>query len=208
MAYYKNIMERAVKKQIKDGINYPTQNGSLYKFFRNLHIIALAFASCMSFSYIFGFCIAVSENPDYIAEMPNIIIIGCVSLVLLGTLFMLKYMKNAIVACFFGGLNFVGAFSLLYIFQDLMMNSMSVGGVENASMSVINDNFYWRHLIPLSLVGICAIGMMVIVLIGYFKTKKVYNQILEIVYDNYNKIPSDERPDWEEYVNDYKLWIK
>ena len=53
--------------------------------------------------------------------------------------------------------------------------------------------------------ALCALGMVAVVVSAYFKTKKAYNKTLEIVYEAYNSIPTDERPDWEEYVSNYQF---
>jgi hypothetical protein len=47
--------------------------------------------------------------------------------------------------------------------------------------------------------------MALIVITAYFKTKKAYNRVMEIVYDEYNALPDADKPEWEDYIKNYEF---
>lgn len=197
MIYYENILQRAKTRQIKEGIRYPAKDGKLYNALKFFYIVAFIFGNVMNLMYILGMTIAMSDNTNLIIDIGSFItIIVCVVL-LIAALITSKFNKNVIVASVFGGVNLGAAITAIITFKNLMPDDTVAGG--------ININFYWRHLAPLAILALCAVGMALIVISAYFKTKKAYNRVLELVYDTYNSLPENEKPEWEEYVKNYEF---
>lgn len=197
---YQNVLERATQKQAKKGVSYPEKDGKLYNVFKFFYVIAFIFGNFMNLLYILGMTIAMTDNANLIIDVGSFVtIIVCVVL-MIAALIASKFNKNVIVASVFGAVNLGAALTAIFTFMHLMPDDTVAGG--------INISFYWRHLAPLSILGLCAVGMALIVIIAYFKTKKAYNEVLENIYYEYNKLPNEEKPDWEEYVKNYKFGKK
>ncbi len=197
MIYYENILKRAKERQIKEGISYPQKDGKLYNFFKFFYVVAFVFANIMNLMYILGITIAMSDNSNLIINMESFITIIICVVLFIAALIVSKFNKNVIVASIFGGVNLGAAITAIVTFMSLMPDDTVAGG--------INLNFYWRHLAPLGILALCAVGMALIVIIAYFKTKKSYNRVLELVYETYNALPENEKPDWEEFVQNYEF---
>lgn len=197
MTYYKNILNRTREKQYKAGISYPEKDGKLYNTLKVFYVLAFAFANIMNLMYILGMLIALSDSAIASANVGNIIAVSVCVVLMIAALVASKYNGNAIVASVFGGVNLGSAIALLLIFMNLMKDDTVVGG--------INVNFYWRHLAPLAIMALCAAGMALVVITAYFKTKKAYNKVLEQVYEEYNTLPAENKPEWEEYAENYEF---
>ena len=197
MIYYDNILKRAKDKQIKEGISYPQKDGKLYNAFKFFYIVAFIFANVMNLMYILGMTIAMTDNTNLIIEVGSFVTIIICVVLLIAALIVSKFNKNVIVASVFGGVNLGAAITAIITFKNLMPDDTVVGG--------ININFYWRHLAPLAILALCAVAMVLIVVVAYFRTKKAYNRVLELVYDTYNSLPDNEKPEWEEFAKNYEF---
>ena len=199
-AVYQNVLERAAQKQAKKGVSYPQKGGKLYNVFKFFYIVAFIFGNVMNLLYILGMTIAMTDDTNLIIDIGSFItVIVCVVL-LIAALIASKFNKNVIVASVFGAVNLGTALTAIFTFMHLMPDDTVAGG--------ININFYWRHLAPLGILALCAVGMALVVITAYFKTKKSYNEVLENIYYEYNRLPNEERPDWDEYVKNYKFGKK
>ncbi len=197
MKFNENILKRTREKQYKMGIKYPEKGGKLYNVFKFFYIIAFIFGNVMNLMYILGMIIALSDGANLSNNIGNVIAVAVCVVLMIAALVASKYNDNIIVASVFGGVNFGSALALVLIFKNLMPDDTVVGG--------INLSFYWRHLAPLAILALCAVAMTLIVVTAFFKTKKAYNKTLEIVYENYNSLPENEKPDWEEFVSNYQF---
>ena len=197
MIYYENILKRTQEKQIKEGISYPKKDGKLYNAFKFFYVVAFIFGNVMNLMYILGMTIAMSDNSNLVVDIGSFItVIVCVVL-MIAALVLSKFNQNVIVVSVFGGLNLGVAITAILTFMQLMPDDTIPGG--------ISVNFYWRHLAPLSIMAICAVAMALIVIVAYFRTKKAYNRVLELVYETYNSLSENEKPEWEEYVKNYEF---
>lgn len=197
MIYYENILKRAREKQIKEGIRYPEKGGKLYNFFKFFYIVAFIFGNVMNLLYILGMTIAMTDNTNLVIEMGSFITIIICVVLMIAALIVSKFNENTIVAAIFGSVNLGATVTAIITFKNLMPDDNVAGG--------ISLNFYWRHLAPLSIMAICAVGMALVVIIAYFKTKKAYNRVLELVYETYNSLPDNEKPQWEEFAQNYEF---
>lgn len=197
MIYYDNILKRAKERQIKEGVSYPEKDGKLYNFFKFFYVVAFIFGNIMNLMYVLGMSIALSDGSNLNIDVVSFItVIVCVVL-MIAALVLSKFNRNLIVASVFGGVNLGATITAIFTFMHLMQDNTVAGG--------ININFYWRHLAPLGILAICALGMALIVITAHFKTKKAYNKVLELVYDTYNSLPENEKPEWEDFVKNYEF---
>lgn len=197
MIFYDNILKRARDKQIKEGVRYPEKDGKLYNTFKFFYVVAFIFGNVMNLFYILGMLIAMSDNARFNVNAGNVIAVAVCVVLLIAALIMSKFNAKPIIASIFGVVNLGSAIGLLLVFMKLMADDTVAGGIKL--------NFYWRHLAPLAILAICAVGMAVIVVTAYLKTKKAYNRVMEIVYDEYNALPNDDKPEWEEYIKNYEF---
>jgi len=197
MTYYNNILERAREKEYKQGISYPQKDGKLYNTLKVFYVLAFAFANVMNLLYILGMLIALSDSAIATKNIGNVIGVAVCVVLMIAALVASKYNANVIVASVFGGVNLGSATALLLVFMNLMKDGTAVGG--------INVNYYWRHLAPLSIMALCAVGMALVVITAYFKTKKAYSKVLEQVYEAYNALPENDKPEWEDYAQNYEF---
>lgn len=197
MIFYDNILKRARDKQIKEGVRYPEKDGKLYNTFKFFYVVSFIFGNVMNLFYILGMLIAMSDNAHFNVNAGNVIAVAVCVVLLIAALIMSKFNAKPIIASIFGVVNLGSAIGLLLVFMKLMADDTVAGGIKL--------NFYWRHLAPLAILAICAVGMAVIVVTAYLKTKKAYNRVMEIVYDEYNALPNDDKPEWEEYIKNYEF---
>ncbi|MBO5358277.1 MAG: hypothetical protein J6A78_03045 [Clostridia bacterium] len=197
MTYYKNILERTREKQYKLGVSYPEKDGKLYNTLKFFYILAFAFANVMNLMYILGMLLALSDNAIATKNVGNVIAVSVCVALMIAALIASKYNANVIVASVFGGVNLGSAITLLLIFMNLMKDDTVAGG--------INLNYYWRHLAPLAIMALCAVGMALVVITAYFKTKKAYSKVLEQVYEEYNSLPENDKPEWEAFAANYEF---
>ena len=197
MIYYDNILNRVYERQRKSGVGYPERGGKLYNFFKFFFIVSTIFASLWGLFYIIATVMFWDEGMASDDIINFVLVTVCTALMLL-SLIALKFNKNLIAAGVFGGINIASAITLSILFYQ--MQSHSKNGLQ--------ISYYWRHLIPLIIAGICAIGLTVVVYIAYFGLKKAYNSLLEFVYSEYNTLPDGEKPEWEEYVKNYRFGQK
>ncbi len=194
MVFYDNILARAREKEYKDGIKYNQKDGTFYNICKWIYILAFAFTMVMNLLYISGMIMRFEDLKS--GMMYYLITPAVMTVVLIGCLILSKFNENYIVASVFGAVNLLSAVVLCVIFAYLMKDDVGLLG--------LSASFYWRHLIPLVILAVCSAIMALIVVNSYLKTKKSYNRVLEILYDEYNSFP-DDKPDWEEFVKNYKF---
>ncbi len=197
MVFYENVLKRAKEKEQKEGISYPLKDGKLYTTFKIVYFIALTFGMLMNLFYIIGMLMFNADLPAFDDYKARFISVIALSVVMLGLAVASKFNANNIIAYIFGGSNLICSGTLIYIFSTLMQDDTVKFGIK--------ISFYWRHLAPLLLVAISAAAMSLIVVFAYYRTKKAYNRVTEIIYDEYNSIPDYERPEWEEYLKNYEF---
>ena len=194
MVFHENILKRVRAKERKKGKYYPEKDGLLYNRFKFFYIVATLFANIWNLIFVVGVAVLKSEDETFFSQMTDYIIVTVCTLLLIGALIASKYNDNLIVALSFGGANVIASCVLIYIYAKMQMQANGI---------VLN--YYWRHLAPLSITALCALAMSIIVLTSYLILKKHYNEVLEEVYEDYNTLESDEKPDWDEYVKNHKF---
>lgn len=206
MAYFDNILKRAREKQLKEGISYPQKDGKLYNTFKWFYILSVIYQSLWSLIIVLTPLVLLGEweISKGVIDLGNkgiylkdyITITTCFCLLIL-SLFMLKFNHNMFAASFLGCVNSSAIIAMIFALKSFFKND----AVTNREPAI----YYYGYLIPLLIALICVIGMVVIVITAYFKTQKAYNKVLEIVYEQYNSLNDSNKPEWEEYVKNYKF---
>lgn len=193
MVFHENILKRVRAKERKKGKYYPEKDGLLYNRFKFFYIVATLFANIWNVIFVTGIAV-LAEDDVFLCKTSDYVIVTVSTLLLIGALVASKYNDNVIVASSFGIANVLASVVLIYIYAKMQMGANG-----------IVTNYYWRHLAPLSITALCALAMALIVIVAYLKLKKHYNEVLEEVYADYNNLESGDKPEWEEYVKNYKF---
>lgn len=196
MKFNENILKRTREKQYKAGIKYSEKDGKLYNLLKVFYILAMAFALVMNLMYVIGILLFI-DDPLFSSQIDTAIVVSVISAFLIAGLVISKYNDNIIIAFIFGGVNFLCALISILFFKNILTDDTVLGGLD--------VDFYWRHLAPNVIMAFCALGMVLIILTAYFKTKKAYNKILEIIYEEYNLLPENEKPEWEDFASNYQF---
>ena len=197
MVFNENVLARTRVKEIKEGVNYPKKDGKLYKSFKWLYVIAFVYTMVINFLYTSGMLLMWENLQKNSQNLYYFISVLVLTAFLIGALILSKFNNNFIVSLVFGGVNLASSAALIFIFANLMPDSLVKFGLK--------ISFYYRHLAPLLIIAICTAVMTFIVVSAYFKTKKAYSRVLEILYDEYNAIEDAEKPDWEDFIANYQF---
>ena len=196
MAFNENILNRVKEREQKSGVYYAKKDGNGYKICKWLYVLAFAFTMVINALYIIGILLIKSELPSNSTMNMNGFITVCIlTAVMLFVFILSKFNANPIVAGVFGGLNVILSVCFTIVYAQLLGNTYVN----------LPAKFYLVHLLPLSIILLCSVIMALIVINSYLKTKKSYNLVLEVLFHEYNALPDENKPDWEEFVNNYKF---
>ncbi len=197
MAFNENVLTRVREKEAKDGIFYSQKSGKLYKTSKWIYFSMLMVSAVINLFYILGFAIlfATDKVSNKSGSMYYATTFAAVTAVMLIMLIVSKFNKNAVVAAVFGTVNLVSALWLIVIFSRYY----------HEYLVYLDWKFYTLHLAPLVIFAAFSSIMAYVVVSSYLKTKKHYNRILEIMFEEYNKLPQENKPEWDDFLNNYKF---
>ena len=195
MKMYKSVLERVEIIKRKKGIVYACVSGGIYITFKVLFIFDFIYAMIIKSMYFLG--IALDTTPrvyEYItpAICTGILVLGC-------SLILFKHKTIGHILNIIGFLmTVVSAIILMFEFNNQLQNATEV---------MINHKFTWAHLLPLSLLLVFSLPMVVIANISYFKTRNLYNKVINDIYSKYSiEIANGEDIDeekWEEFLKEF-----
>ena len=195
MKMYKSVLERVEIIKRKKGIVYACVSGGIYITFKVLFIFDFIYAMIIKSMYFLG--IALDTTPrvyEYItpAICTVILILGC-------SLILFKRQTFAHILNVIGFIiTLTSAIILMFEFNNQLQNATEV---------MINHKFTWAHLLPLSLLLVFSLPMVVIANISYFKTRNLYNKVINDIYSKYSiEIANGEDIDeekWEEFLKEF-----
>ena len=196
MAFNENILKRAQEREQKMGIYYNKKGGMLYNVCKWLYVLAFVFTMVINALYIIGILLIKSELPSNSTMNMNGFITVCIlTAVMILMLILSKFNANHIIAGVFGGGNAITSVCLTIVFGQMLGNTYVN----------LPAKFYLVHLLPLSIILLCSLAMALIVINSYLKTKKSYNLVLEVLFHEYNALPDENKPEWEDFINSYKF---
>ena len=196
MAFNENILKRAKEREEKKGIYYHKKGDMLYNICKWIYVLAFAFTMVINSLYLVGIFIVKNELPSNTTINMNGFITVCIlTAVMLAMLVLSRFNANHIVAGVFGAGNVISCVFLTIVFAQMLGNTYVN----------LPAKFYLLHLLPLAIIVVCSLVMAGIVINSYFKFKKSYDMVLEVVFSEYNALPDDQKPEWDEFVDNFKF---
>lgn len=193
MKYYEGVLQRVRKLEEKNAIFYARPNGKLYNVFKVIYIIAFVYGNFNTLAYLLGMLVRYGGFlNEFFADTLTPAI--CLLLMIAGFVLLLK--KVHIVSAFF---NVIPATVLIFFFRHRLLDKFTIDSV--------NPKFYWRHLIPLILVIICAAWLVGIAVRAELRTRSQYTRVTENLYNLYkvNVVGGEEisEEQWDEFLQKY-----
>ena len=165
MKMYDSVLRRVKILEEKNGIKYTTTDSKLYKGLKLAFIILFSYAMLIKSFYFLGAVIASQLKLQIIT--PAV----CTALIITG--FVLVLCKQHIIGT---SIITVSCAVLIFTFGGMLIDSYT----EKLLLK-----FYWAHLIPLLLLVILSVWMKVIALIAKVRLERMYNRIVENIYNVY-----------------------
>ena len=188
MKMYKSVLERVRILEQKNGIVYANTNSGIYKLLKVLFILDFIYAMGIKSMYFLG--IALDTTPRVYEYITPAI---CTGILVLG--FVLILFKQHIIGFL---MTLISAIILMFEFNNQLQNATEV---------LVNHKFAWAHLIPLSLLIVFSLPMVIIAVRAQYKTRKMYNKVINDIYSKYSiEIAKGEDIDeekWEEFLNEF-----
>ncbi len=195
MKMYESVLERVRILEEKNDIVYADTSSGVYKFLKFLFIVDFIYAMVIKSMYFLG--IALDTTPrvyEYVtpAICTGILFVGCV-------LILLKRQTIAYILNIIGFLmTTVSAIILMFEFNNQLQNATEV---------MVNHKFTWAHLLPLSLLIVFSLPMVVIAVRAEYKTRKMYNKVINDIYSKYSievaKGEDIDEEQWEEFLKEF-----
>lgn len=197
MAFNENVLARAREREYKMGISYQKKDGRLYKTLKWIYALAVSFTAVITSFYVLGFILLYFEDMiANVSKTKNYGISFVLNVVLMiAMLIISKFNEKPIIASIFGTVNLASSIFLVITFANYY----------HEWQVYLSAKFYWLHLVPILIIILCSSIITFIVIRSYFKTRKAYNMVLDILFRQYNALPENEKPDWEEYVNNFEF---
>ncbi len=206
MERYNGVLKRVRTLEEKKGIKYAKKDGSLYNTLNVLSILAAIWGVLMNLIFSLARYSDFSGTKVMVDVKGQIITVIVCTVIIIATILLnkLKFLKRfkifSEVPCHIisASLNLITSLWLILLFADLSRDELGFLGVKTF--------FYFRHLVPLALMSIFLIWMALLVLRAEIKTNKMYNKVLDNLYETYRKDNedadiSDEK--WDEYLKNY-----
>ena len=188
MKMYKSVLERVRILEQKNGIVYANTNSGAYKILKVLFILDFIYAMGIKSMYFLG--IALDTTPRVYEYITPAI---CTGILVLG--FVLILFKQHIIGFL---MTLISAIILMFEFNNQLQNATEV---------LVNHKFAWAHLVPLSLLIVFSLPMVIIAVRAQYKTRKMYNKVINDIYSKYSiEIAKGEDIDeekWEEFLNEF-----
>ena len=195
MKMYKSVLERVRILEQKNGIVYANTNSGIYKLLKVLFILDFIYAMVIKSMYFLGIALdTTSRVYEYITPVicTGFLVLGC-------ALILFKHQTMGYILNIIGFLmTVVSAIILIFEFNNQLQNATEV---------MINHKFAWAHLVPLSLLIVFSLPMVVIAVRAEYKTRKMYNKVINDIYSKYSiEIANGEDIDeekWEEFLKEF-----
>ena len=202
MKMQESVLRRVRMVEEKNGIKYAKTDGKLYKTLRVLYTLVFIYTVGINFLFISGMLL-VYGGTDKLSGVLNSLITVSVCTVVIIVGYVLSFFRFKLAA---GIISVIPEIILIPVFGTVMQDSLGIFGFA--------ASFYWRHLIPLTLLIILMTAATVIALRAQLKTEKLYKKVTDNLYGIYhssgNNITDGE---WEEFLKnfdptDYKRLFK
>ena len=187
MKMYDSVLQRVKILEEKNGIRYTTTDSKLYNGLKIALIILFSFAALIKSFYFLGALVASQ------LQLPLITPAVCTALLVLG--FVLLLFKQHIIGTV---LITVSSAMLIFTFAGMLVDEYTEKLVAK---------FYWAHLIPLLALVVLAVCMTIIAVSAKVKLKRMYNRVVENIYNAYKINIANgetiEEDKWEEFLEKF-----
>lgn len=202
MKMQESVLRRVRAVEEKNGIKYAKTDGRLYKTLRVLYIITFAYTMAINLLYIAGMAL-VYGGTDNFKSVANSLISVCVCTAVIIAGFVLSFFRFKLAA---GIISIIPEIFLIPVFGSGLRDDLGFMGFKLS--------FFWRHLVPLTLLVILMTAATVIAVRARMKTEKQYKKVTDNLYKLYKASGTDVTDEqWEEFLknydpNDYKKLFK
>lgn len=201
MKYIKNISNRVYAAEKRAGIVYAKTSGKLYKWLKCLYILSMLVSVVMSLLYIGGRAshlyelkslkLEILSSADIEKVQTSIITVGICAVVWLVAAIIIKFKAEIISAVLTVAAGIVSCASLISASQNTAQFNEG-----------INDNFWYRHFIPLFVAVLFITWMVIIKLRQEIRFRRAYTNMTNRIYEQFHSEDINEE-DWEAFLKNY-----
>lgn len=201
MKYISNISDRVVAAEKRAAVIYAKTDGKLYKWLKILYVIAMVISIVMSLFYIGGRAshlyeieklgLNILSTTDINAVKTSLITVGICAVIWVISALLIKFKGEIISAVLTVAAGIVSCASLI---------SASRGTAQ--FNEGINDNFWYRHFIPLFIAVFFIVWMVIVKLRQEFKFRRAYTNMVNRIYQQFHSEDLSE-DEWEDFLKTY-----
>ena len=190
MKKHPKILDRVEQYKIKRGINYINSDSSFFKTSKVFFCIFFAWAIIMNLLTILSWSLRIGNDSFKYVSVGFYTLLGCTIFSILGLVLI------------FTKLNYVGfgvsvvtsAFTVI-TYAPLLQDATQPLGYKTI--------FFTRHFIPHAAIFLISLVLLVILIINYVKSTKLYKRIEKTVYEEYviKKETKELDITWDEYLD-------
>lgn len=198
MKYIKNISDRVRAAENRAAVIYAKTDGKLYKWLKRLYVVFLMLSVVTSLLYVGGRWSHIYEKTKLGFDIPylsqiktSILTVGICSLVWIIAALLIKFKGEIISAILTVGAGVVSCAALI----DASQNTAQFN-------EGINDNFWYRHFIPLIIAVFFIVWMIIVKLRAEIKFRRAYINMTNRIYEQFHTEDISES-DWEHFLKNY-----
>ena len=202
MVKYDGVLKRVREMEEKKGVVYAKPDGRLYKVLRIFFLLAFMYNFFMNLCYIAGMFLYFEEgiykSTDNFSNMITILVLTALSIAGLVLLYCKIHSVSAL-------LNTLPIIATLFVYGPLLKPDGTT--LSTDIMFGYKEVYFWRHLIPVTVLLVLAVWLAVIALrakkIGDNMYKKVVDDLFEIYKNEHKDEEIVSAEGWEEYLKNY-----
>ena len=192
MKMQESVLVRVRMVEEKNGIKYAKTDGRLHKVMRVLYTLFFAYTMGINLIFIAGM-LMLHYGTDNFPNVMNTLITVCVCTGLIIAGYVLSFFRFKLIA---GIISVVPEIFLIVTFGSVMRDTLGFMGFI--------PSFFWRHLIPLSLMVITMTVAVFIAVRARIKTERQYKKVMDNLYRIYNENGGDITDDqWDNFLKEY-----
>lgn len=201
MKYIKNIENRVRAAEKRAAVFYAKTDGKLYKWLKILYVISMLFATATSLLYVAARASRLQElnklnidilnSSDIEKVKTSIITVGLCSLVWVIAVILIRFKAEVVSALLTLCAGTVSCASLIAASQGTAQFNEG-----------INDNFWYRHFVPLIIAVFFIIWMVILKLRAELLFRRAYTNMVNRIYEEYHCEDLSEEQ-WENFLSNY-----
>ena len=196
MEKYKNIKEKVKQIEYKLGVSYAKTDGKIYKWLWGLELLCVIYLFGLnSLTLLSAYLRQVHVNQRYFTTLTFILLIAGTLLEIGGIIL------NKVGFHIIGNiLNIIPLPYFVCVFAPMLTHPDGFMGYRS--------EFYFRYFISYVLILLFSLIMIFIALRQRLKTRKLYNRVLDNIYEEYKKKNTSDdfstsEEDWDNYIRNF-----